>query len=220
MNYARLSTQGVGAWLHFESACDRSGLFSEKYLAHPIGQILSARSSNRALAEYRHPILAPLVKGAGRRPEIDFVVCDNYPKISIAVESKWIGATKPTIKSVIWDLIRLEIIANSENARCFFILGGKKSDLEHYFALKPFSDSGTSPVRKPLLRHDNNLLHTTRLVPLDKIRIPILKEIFADYQDFDFPHKIITRRSAPFPNDAKAGQFQVYAWEVLSAGKR
>src|SRR5262249_8205570 len=133
MNYARLLTEGVGSWLHFEYLCDRSGLFSEKYLAHPIGQILSARSANRTIAEYKHPVLAPLAKGAGRRPEVDFVICESYPTISLAVESKWVGQSEPSVESILWDLIRLELIAHQEEARCFFVLGGKRSALETLF---------------------------------------------------------------------------------------
>jgi hypothetical protein len=48
VDFARLMTTGVGSWLGFESACDRSGLFSEKYLTTAIGQILSlARECDR-----------------------------------------------------------------------------------------------------------------------------------------------------------------------------
>jgi hypothetical protein len=36
-NFAKLLTIGVVSWLGFESACDRSGLFGEKYLATAIG---------------------------------------------------------------------------------------------------------------------------------------------------------------------------------------
>jgi hypothetical protein len=220
MDYAKVLTGGVGAWLQFEQACDRTGLFSEKYLTHPIGQILSARSGNKAFAEFRHPVLAPLARGAGRRPEIDFVVCDPYPKISIAVESKWIGRSKPTIQSVLWDLIRLELLVHHEGARCFFILGGKRSDLGSFFAHEAFSDASGKPHKKPLLRHDNNSLHRTNLVPTDTARVPALKALFAPHLDMEFPHQIITRRSAPFPPDQKPNSFQVYAWEVLSPGRR
>jgi len=125
MDYAKLLTQGVGAWLHFENACGRSELFSERYMASPIGQILYARSGNRAHAEVKHPVLEKLAKGPGRRPEIDFVVYDRHHKVSIAVESKWIGSTTPSIKSILWDLIRLEMVAHHEKSRSFFVLGGQ-----------------------------------------------------------------------------------------------
>ena len=64
MNYANLLADGVGSWLQYEHACGHSGLFSEKYLAQPVGHILSARSGNRALAEYIHPILKPHIAGS------------------------------------------------------------------------------------------------------------------------------------------------------------
>lgn len=220
MDYAKVLTGGVGAWLQFEQACDRTGLFSEKYLTHPIGQILSARSGNKTFAEFKHPILAPLAKGAGRRPEVDFVVCDPYPKIKLAVESKWIGGSKPTVQSVIWDLIRLELLVHHEGARCFFILGGKRSDLEAFFEVESFSDGSSKPQRKPLLRHDNNSFHRTNLVPTVSSRVPALKALFAPHLDMEFPHGIITRRTKPFPPDQKLNSFQVYAWEILSLARR
>ncbi|MBP1861576.1 hypothetical protein [Rhizobium herbae] len=165
MNYARLLCEGVGSWLQFEHACDRSGLFSEKYLTQPIGQILSARSGNRVRAEYVHPVLSELAKGPGRRPEIDFVVCDPYPSITIAVESKWIGKTKPSVDKIFWDLIRLEMLAHHSKARCFFVLGGMRSDLNSYFKHKLFSGIEPGEQTRPLLRTDINNAHRTALVP-------------------------------------------------------
>jgi hypothetical protein len=35
------------------------------------------------------------MKGPGKRPAVDFVVFGKYPKIEIAIESKWFG-TNPT----------------------------------------------------------------------------------------------------------------------------
>ncbi|MCQ0990340.1 hypothetical protein [Jiella marina] len=220
MDYTRILAEGVGAWLKFEYACDRSGLFSEKYLSHPIGQILSSRTGNLAQAEYKHPILAELSKGVGRRPEIDSVVCDPYPAINVAVESKWLGKTKPNAKDIMWDLIRLELIANKFNARCFFILGGKRSDLESYFSRKAFSGKQESGMARPLLLHNRNIVHKTNLVPHNNPRVSLLKKLFESYQDFDFPHRLLTRRSAPFPPGARAKDPQVFVWEVMSAPNR
>lgn len=181
MNYARLLCEGVGSWLQFEHACDRAGLFSEKYLTHPIGQILSARSGNRVKSEYLHPVLSELAKGPGRRPEIDFVVCDPYPSISIAVESKWIGSSKPSIERIIWDLIRLEMIAHHSKARCFFVLGGTRSNLNGYFEHQQFSGVISPRKSRPLLRTDSNTTHKTALVPTEQLRIPVLKKLFQPY---------------------------------------
>lgn len=220
MNYARLLCEGVGSWLQFEHACDRSGLFSEKYLAQPIGQILSARAGNRVRAEYVHPILSELAKGPGRRPEVDFVVCDPYPTITIAVESKWIGKTKPSLDKILWDLIRLEMLAHHSKARCFFVLGGTRADLDGYFRHKLFSGVSPGLPTRPLLRTDINAAHKTALVPTNDLRIPLLKKIFEPMQSFEFPHHIVSRRSEPFPSEGPGKRYQIYAWEISCAGNR
>src|SRR5665213_3393392 len=129
MDIARLLTQAAGSWLHFEYCCNRSGLFNEKYLSVPIGQLLSSRFGDRVHAEFLHPVISPMMKGPGRRPQIDFAYCETYPNVSIAVETKWIGATKPKISDILWDLVRLEMIAHHSNAQCVFMLGGRRKDL-------------------------------------------------------------------------------------------
>jgi hypothetical protein len=73
----------------------------EKYLAHPIGNILSGQSGERTIAEFVHPVLAPMAHGPGRRPAIDFAVCDPYPKIAVGVESKWIGRAALDVGSIV-----------------------------------------------------------------------------------------------------------------------
>lgn len=220
MDYAKVLTGGVAAWLQFESACDRSGLFSEKYLTAAIGQILSGRSGNRTLAEYKHPQLGPLKSGPGRKPEVDFVVLDPDNKITLAVETKWAGRTKLSTEAIFWDLIRLELIAHHEGARCIFILAGSKQKLDGVFTEPAFADSRTKPQRSPMLRHDNNVLHSTPLVPTVPVRIPMLKKLFAPYGHFEFPEKIVSRRSAPSPATAKKRDYQVYAWEIKPAANR
>ena len=214
-DYAKLLTTGVGSWLGFESACDRSGLFSEKYLTVPIGQILAARTGNRAIAEWKHPVLAPLAKGSGRRPEVDFVIRDRDEKILAAVESKWAGRPMPSTSGILWDLIRLELIASETGATCLFLLGGTRERISRIFADPLFSDANSKPYRKPLLRHDNNVLHSIALVPTVRSRVPMLKALFKNYQQFPFPEKIVTRRTLPFPPDPKRKHYQVYTWEVI-----
>jgi hypothetical protein len=218
-DFAKLLTTGVGSWLGFESACDRSGLFSEKYLTTAIGQILAARTGNRAIAEWPHPVLALLRTGPGRRPEVDFVVRDREGRVILAVESKWAGRTMPSTSAILWDLIRLELIADATGGRCLFVLGGTRQRLESVFKDAAFSDADGRPNR-PMLRHDNNVLHSTPLVPTVKARIPLLKQLFHGHQTFDFPEKIVSRRTQPFPPEPKPRHYQVYSWEILSATNR
>src|SRR5437016_5030056 len=129
MNLTRRLTEGVGAWLHFEYMCNRSGLFNERYLSSAVGQILSSVFGDRVHGEFDHPVLGPLMKGRGRRPVIDYVYSDPYPTIKVAVETKWAGSSHTTISNVIWDLIRLEMIADAHKAECIFLLAGQRADL-------------------------------------------------------------------------------------------
>ncbi|SHF84533.1 hypothetical protein SAMN05444273_1181 [Litoreibacter ascidiaceicola] len=220
MDYAKVLTQGIGAWLHYEHACGRSELFSEKYLATPVGQILTARSSSRTHAEFKHPVLANLSTGPGRPPEIDFVVCENYPEVSLAVETKWVGDSIPSIQSIIWDLIRLEMVNFQFGARCFFILAGKKDRMAKLFNAAGFINAAASGHKKPLLNVNKNAIHRTYLAPIDIFRRPTLKKVFKNYQDHEFPEFLSTRRSSPFPEVGSKRGYQVYTWEVLANGRK
>lgn len=215
IDYAKLLAQGVGGWLQFEHACGRSGLFSEKYLCHAIGQILSGRSNNRTLAEYKHPVLAPLAKGSGRKPALDFAVCENYPEVSIAVESKWVGRSTAAVESILWDLIRLELVAaHTTKARCFFVLGGTRNRLDELFATEAFSEKGVTHSRNPVLLHDRGGLHKTKIAEVSQVRAPILKRAFKEYQNQEFPTVIASRRTLPFPPDQEPKAYQIYVWEI------
>ncbi|MCX7310316.1 MAG: hypothetical protein NTV56_00965 [Alphaproteobacteria bacterium] len=219
MDYAKLLARGVGAWVQYEWACDHSGLFSEKNLAQPIGHILAGQSKNRARAEYTHTILASHMKGRGKRPAVDFVVFGEYPKVEIAVESKWFGKTDVTIEDIVWDLVRLELLAN-DGAECFFVLGGTRRSLDKLFADKDFA-KGTSNRRPcPFLRHDNNILHPISIGPIDRRKLGILQPMYTKYPDLKFPTNIVTRRTAPFPEMTTIDGYQVYVWKISSAQNR
>jgi hypothetical protein len=219
MNLGRRLTEGIGGWLMFEYSSGRSGLFSEKYLSQPIGQILTAVSGDRVIAEYQHKPLAQIMKGPGRRPEIDFAVCDPYPDVKIAVESKWIGQTKPPVQSIVWDIIRLEMLSYQYGADCYFILGGKKASLDAYFSSVQFTGS-SSPGRKSILRVDINNVHPFDITPSVIHRIKMMKRIFKPYQELKFPSKIRTSRQTPFPENPKSNQFQIIAWKISSMGRK
>ncbi|MFV2045167.1 MAG: hypothetical protein ACC700_18275, partial [Anaerolineales bacterium] len=136
MKIARKLAFGLGGWLQFEFACDRSGLFSEKYLTSAVGKLLRAEFGAEVRSEVNHPILAPLMTGPGRRPQLDFAIQEPYPDISVAVETKWHGSTSVKLEDIIWDLIRLELLVNAYGTDAFFILAGKKKKLDALFRTK------------------------------------------------------------------------------------
>jgi hypothetical protein len=213
VNIVRSLCEGVGSWLHYEYSCNRSGLFSERYLSSAVGQILAGQTGGRSDAEYRHPVLAPQMTGPGRRPEIDFVVFGNYPKIAYAVESKWVGDTKPSIDSIVWDLIRLELIAHEDGAQCVFLLAGMRKSVEAYVAA--FEKGPATEPKRYWLRTDSYTRYRLPLVATVPSHSALLKRVFRSYQTFRFPIGLVTRLTEPFPQRGKANQYVVYAWEVL-----
>lgn len=219
INIARRLTEGVGAWLHFEAICNRTGLFNERYLSVPVGQILSARFGDRVLSEFEHPILAPLMVGRGRRPAIDFVYCNPYPTVNVAVETKWAGSSNTTVANIIWDLIRLEHLAHHYSATCIFLLAGQRSSLLRLMSSIDFVGRKGAFRTTPILRTDSNEPLSLPLVPEQPYRIPLLRRVFSTLQNIPIPHRLYTVRSAPFPIQCPINHFQVFAWRVFSARK-
>jgi hypothetical protein len=219
-NLARRLSEGVGSWMHFEYLCRRSGLFNEHYLTVPVGQILSAVFGERVHSEFEHPILGPLMKGSGRRPSLDFVYCDPYPEIRVAVETKWAGSKHATVENIVWDLLRLELIANRFGAVCIFLLAGKRSALIDLFNDRDFAGPPHTPGRAPILREKSNGMSKLSLLPDKPSRIPMLRSVFIRCQDIPVPHALYTRRAEPFPSECRGKNFQVFAWEVISAPDR
>ena len=149
MKLTRRLVEGLGAWLQFEAHCNRRGLFSERYLSNPIGQILGAVYGSDVHAEEPHPALAGIWNGPGARPRLDFVAFKSDHVVA-AVESKWIGATRPSVRSVLWDLVRLALVAQHCDAQSTFLLGGRKRDLQRFFGTTAFLGE-TIGYSKPLM---------------------------------------------------------------------
>jgi len=218
----RKMAEGVGGWLQLEFHCDRSDVFREKYLSVPVGQILSAEYGTKAYAEVNHPILAKLAKGSGRRPQVDFAVCNPYPKIKVAVETKWITSSAVKPQLVIWDLIRLEMLAHHLGAETFFVLGGKKKFLDAFIKseafLGPLADGRSRPMLSMPSRHAIGL----RLTQPPVSRIPVHRKTFKMFKmgDVEMPEVIKSSKPAIFPEDCPTSRFQIYAWQILCAKHR
>lgn len=218
MNLGRKLVEGVGAWLHYEYVCDRSELFSEKYLSVPIGGVLRSVYDRWVFAEFKHPSLAASATGPGRRPEIDFAVLDPYPNIAVAIESKWVGKRSVSVDSIIWDLIRLEMVAFEQKATCYFVLAGQRKALDRLFSSLAFTGPKQTKrsQQRPILRTNVNNQHTLILDSTFPDRTKILKRLFKSYQDTPIPSRILSVRAAPFPRESPIAQYQVYCWEVRS----
>ena len=223
MNIGRRLAEGVGSWLRFEQICGRTELFSERYLAAPIGQILLGNGF-RVTPEYTHPVLLLHASGRGKRPAIDFVGRVNgQTALSVAIETKWIGHTVPKFDDVLWDLIRLALIVRSGPAQAYFVLGGTSYSLKEFLAGDPFTTTATNGSKKFLLRIGDDQASTARLrqhvnsVPLGPV-VPAWREriatLLSSYQELEVPNTITTQLASRFPDTATTDQYQVIAWKV------
>jgi hypothetical protein len=218
MELDKLLARGIAGWLQFEHACHRSSIFSEKYLATPIAQILNTKYGENVHAEVKHPILGELSPGRGRPPEIDFVVYNKKHEIIVAIESKWLGTsvTKQTVESIIWDLVRLAMIGNNDKMKCYFILAGKKKNLTKLFENKHFNGEKDKKGRnRPILKVRPDDYMDVRIDSPKEDRIKLLKPIFRLCQDIELPMRLGTGRTHFYPKDAFNYDYQAYVWEVM-----
>jgi hypothetical protein len=219
MKLVRRLTEGVAAWLQFETHCNRRGMFSEKYLSVPIGQILGAVYGSHVRAEVLHPILAPHQSGPGARTRVDFAALGDNNQIVAAVESKWIGATRPSIDKIAWDLLRLELLAAHHRAECCFLLGGTKKDLTHLFGSADFRGR-TIGYRKPLLPLAPGVLDRCYIRAAPHYRRSMHRQVLEPWQELPIAEMFELVATAPSPVQCVADQYQIYGWSILATRSR
>ena len=66
MNKFAKIAEGLASWLNFELRAGREDLFSESYLAQPLGQLIQYRYKGRVRSEIEHPVLIVLMRGKSR----------------------------------------------------------------------------------------------------------------------------------------------------------
>lgn len=218
MDPIRKIAQATGAWLQYEFACGRSHLFNERQLSTPISSVLNHLFPHQVHAEFVHPLLAAAKSGRpGRRPQVDFAVTQTYPKIVCAVESKWVGKSGLSAEDILWDLLRLELIAHHEGASAYFILAGRRKHLESFFKSRAFLGRRASDgTYKRLLKLDKRRNARVRVDSPPADREPVFRKLFAEYPEISFPSRITTSIPYLYPEDCPAFQYQAYAWKVVA----
>lgn len=220
-NFARKLCVGLGSWLSYEFQCHRSSLFSERYLAPAIGQLLGAYFGTTVHSEFEHPILSSLAHGPGRRPTLDFAVLDPYPSPIVVVESKWAGSASCTADAIVWDLLRLEMVAAKFGARAYFVLAGKRKDLQRLFASAAFQCTEKSNGKsRPVLNTHSNSRRALRLDAPSPARARVFRRALQGCEGIHIPVKFHVERTAPFPLTCANFEYQAYAWSVFPSKDR
>jgi len=217
MNHARILAQAAGAWLQYEFACHRSKLFSERYMSSPIASALHAIYKEEVHSEFLHPVLAPAKTGPGRRPEVDFAVVHRYPDLRCVLEAKWVGPTGLAAEEVLWDLLRLELIAHHSKANAFFLLGGRRKHLERFFHSKAFLGARTKAGKyRRLLKLHGRRNARIRVDSPATDRRELFQRLLTPYQDVSFSSRITASVAQRYPLDTPMFQYQVYVWQIFA----
>lgn len=216
MNISRKIAEGVAGWLMYEFHSFRGQLFSEKYLTTPIGNILSGIYKERVVAEVNHPILNANKTWQGRPPQIDFCILKEDKTIDIAVESKWLGNSQVGVGDIIWDLIRLVLLAHNLKVKCFFVLAGKRKNLQTLFNSDRFLEHRTDKRTRPVLRLFRVRKAAIRIDNPPIERMKLIKSRILQYPNISMPSSIPSGYPEIYPIKGKNADFQVYVWEISS----
>jgi len=216
MNISRKLAEGVAGWLMYEFHSYRGQLFSEKYLTTPIGNILSGVYKERVKAEVNHPLLNEYKTWQGRPPQIDFGIFKEDKTIEIALESKWLGNTQVGVGDIIWDMIRLELLAHHYNVKCFFVLAGQRKRLQTLFESDRFLERRTNNRTRPVLRLIRARKAAIRIDNPPIERMKLIKARILQYPEVSLPSSIASGYPEIYPLTGRNADFQVYVWEIAA----
>ncbi|MBU0673152.1 MAG: hypothetical protein KJ950_00745 [Proteobacteria bacterium] len=214
MNIYSEVVDGLAGWLNFEMRAKRDNLFSEAYLANPLGQLLNASFPGRILTEMQHPILADKMQGPGKRPQVDFVVTGNYGKWDLAIETKWISKSPTLHQDIIKDVIRLDLLVPTYAREGILIVAGNKRDFSDFFEDNKFKKHPDQPSSNPLLPIENHTAGSVRFLPTSAFRKDIYNKALKPFRGVEISQIIRLQRSGPFPRNPNNEHYEVYLWKI------
>lgn len=218
MNRPNKIAIGLNAWLTFEQMCKREPLFSEAYLAYPIGQLLATRYGARLVAEYPHPVLSPLKKSSGDKPRLDFAVLKPDGRLELAIETKWLSSSNKLHRDVLRDLVRLELIRHAHSCEAWFIIAGPAHLFQNLVGSSKFQGHPLHLNSKPILPYGINNEGVVRLNPIPRFREKLIKEVLEPFGEIEMRNIIHLTKFGPYPSDAQGKSYVVYLWRLNSRG--
>jgi hypothetical protein len=206
---------GLASWLNFELRVGREGIFSESYMANPIGQLLNYRFNGRVVSEINHPVLAGKMEGPGKRPKVDFAIKETkHYRYEVVVETKWISKSNTLLRDIIRDIIRLDMLVPQYAEEAILIVAGKKKDFQEVFNDKNFQAHPKSHNSRELLSIDGYEKNSIRFYPIPKFREKFFQDVLEIYKENEISNSIQIERSGPFPKEANQNQYIVYLWKI------
>jgi hypothetical protein len=150
--------KAVRSWLTYQDIRGRGALFSEAYLAHPIGEFLSHSQHGKVQAEINHPTLK--VQGPGRPRQIDYAILGrDSSRLTTVLEAKWVSNSNIDSQYVLDDLLRLECVRDLQGQMVYryFLIAARKQDFQDHFQVVQVNlNGGRASFIQTLLSFDEN----------------------------------------------------------------
>lgn len=210
-------TKGLAGWLSFERYCNHVGVFSEKYLTKPIADILIGTHGSYVLAELNHDLLR---NAKGRPRQVDFGVLDQgTDRPALAIETKWIWGGALHHGRLLYDMIRLELLAHHHGAECYTVLAGRKKDLVKWFDHDRFAKVRNGK-RKAFLAFRQTAQQVKIHYHTDYHWHPLLSAAVKDIRDRQLAEAFDVSSLGPYPPDARGDDPVVISWRIWPRGRR
>ena len=214
MKFPNKLAAGLNAWLTFEQMCEREPLFSESYLAFPIGQLLNAHYGSALVSEYPHPVLSSLHLGRGKKPSLDFAVLRDDKTVELAIETKWLSTSTTLQRDIIRDLIRLELVANENNSEAWLIVAGLSREFHKLVERSKFQGHSEHAGSDPILPYGKSRSGRLRLNPPAKFRREMLASVLEPFKGVFLSDCIHVTRFGPYPADSAHRNYVTYLWRI------
>jgi len=235
MNEIKRLTQGMSAALLYDFCCMKGNLFGESYLTTSMGEILQSLhggKSAQVIAGYQHPTLSKLMKGRGRRPELDFVVSTyddssanqrarsakspvqtsrNASLLLTAIETKWAGSSHCTPENILWDILRLEMLVfeNPTINAILLIAGHEKKFKVLEKSLAEFLKFDTGQFKIEFISSKSK-------------KNPTFKKLFSEKSlvSMDFPEHVQVSAESSLYKQKNSSKMKVIAWSIKNTDVR
>jgi len=208
----RSISEGLASWLTFEQHCGRQELFSERYLALPIAQILANNVDGVIEAEHNHPVLT--IKGRpGRPPQLDFIIRNN-DQVTLVVESKWAGASGLSVRDVIWDCVRLELAAHHYKCDALFVLAGQRARVDALLMSRPFNPDTSRGNPSRVLGLNGSGRSSVNIQSPKRDFGSALHGLLKSYGTVAFPRSFVCGTGTQVPREAPANAFTAAVWHI------
>lgn len=226
INIPKRLAEGITSKLDFDYSCNRGHAFGEIYVHGIANEIIASNIDPikfSLINNYQHPSIQRIAKVRGRNRELDFAIEERIGNaVLFAAEVKWAGSSHCSPDKVLLDLIRLQIVANSNKSiECALIISGTKNDMKKLFSNSIFRINTDRLLIYPETSQPKNRIsgrfrkfnltkNKNHQKQIDSILKPAKTRNFVG----GFPNEIRTNLTLTKLSNLEDGRFQTLVWRI------